>query len=68
MKTPGEPAQHRGARTAGEKCPGAHGNREGAGRAPYEIGQNVLFLLAARAPEWICDLGFRVCLSARLTF
>ena len=38
-----QPAQHRGARTAGEKCPGARGNREGAGRAPYEIGQNLCF-------------------------
>ena len=36
-------AARRGARTAGEKCPGARGNRGGAGRAPYEIGQNVCF-------------------------
>ena len=38
-----QPTQHHGARTAGEKCPSAHRNFTGAGRAPAENSPNSCF-------------------------
>ena len=57
---PGNPYArgNRGARAGQPDNPYARGNRGDAGRATLQNWQKFLFLLAVRAPEWICHLDY----------